>query len=401
MGFDKESAYILLLCSLPFQYNVFSDSMNKMINGMKGGWKTKTELTENENYFLDKITSYFGIVFSIVFIFIYYRVRKMRSIISIIFFCSAVTWLLYMAVDEDKMFILYIIKALQGIYCSGLQVAHFSYIMHFANDNMKCFYGSLTQFSMFIGLFIENLIFTFLDWKSAAIIFFVESVIFGGLIWLVPEYHVKPKSVTREYIYRKDNLKLLIISIVSMAIQLLSAIGVLLNSLSEMLEGVGLSLSGPTQSCLFDFVGALAGLISAFITDPIGPKYMFAISALGLCVGLLMYAIQLKVKSPNWVGALSVFVYFLFYGLGMGPIPWYLFSILVPEGCRIESTAIGVCSNLFIPPILDKLWDTLNKKSGQFGSSIFGAVDCVFAIIFGLVFIPVERDTEEYNVNIL
>lgn len=399
MGFDRNSASVLILCSLPFHFNVLSDAMGKIMEGIKIGWKR--ELSYYEDYFANKITGYVGDVFSIIFIFIYYKVGKMRLIVSVLFICNAVTWLFYLAIDENKIYILFIIKALQGIYCSGLQIAHFSYLMHFGNDSNKCFLGCLTQFSMFAGLFFENLIFALVSWKAAIFIFFAESFIFGGLIWLVPEYHIKSKSITKESIFRKENIKMVVISTISMCLQLLSGIGILLSSLSKMLGGVGLDLSGPLQSCLFDFVGGLACLISAFITDPIGSKYMFSFSCFGLFIGLLMYAFTLKISTPKWLGALSVFVYFLFYGLGMGPIPWYLFSVLVPEGCRIESTAIGTLSNLFIPTLLDLLWNALDKATGQFGSTVFGAADCLLSIIFGLVFIPVEHNNVEGNINIL
>lgn len=169
MGFDRNSAYVLILCSIPLHFNLYSDSMSKMLNGLMKGWKS--ELTYYENYFADKITGYVGIIGSILFIFIYYHFQKMRLIISILFYCSAVTWILYLGVKENTVFLLLIIRTLQVIYQSGLHIAHFTYIMHFADQQMICFYGCLTQCSMFTGLLLENLLFSFVSWNAAAIIF--------------------------------------------------------------------------------------------------------------------------------------------------------------------------------------------------------------------------------------
>lgn len=213
----------------------------------------KANLSEYEDYVTEKITGYIGIISSIAFIFIYYHFRKMRLIIMILFFSSGITWLLYFGVTGSTIYLLIIIRCLQGIYQGGLHVAHFSYIMYFANQQNLCFYGCLTQFSMFVGLFIENLIFSFVGWKTAIIIFFIESVIFGSLIWLVPEFNVKSKAATSEYLYQRDNLRSLIIASISMLIQLLSGIGVVLNSLPKMLGNIGINISGTFQSCLFNF----------------------------------------------------------------------------------------------------------------------------------------------------
>lgn len=78
-----------------------------------------------------------------------------------------------------------------------------------------------------------------------------------------------------------------------------------------MLGGVGLYLSGPLQSCLFDFVGGLAWLISAFITDAIGSKYMFSFSCLGLHFGLLMYAFTFMDRKNDC----PIFFFFFFTSL--------------------------------------------------------------------------------------
>lgn len=93
-----------------------------------------------------------------------------------------------------------------------------------------------------------------------------------------------------------------------------------------MLNGIGVDLGPSLESFLFDFVALLATLITSFIIDVVGSKVMWCISSFGLCVGLVIYATTLKIDVGNWIGTLGVFIYFLFYGLGEGPIPWCLGS---------------------------------------------------------------------------
>lgn len=156
------------------------------------------------------------------------------------------------------------------------------------------------------------------------------------------------------------------------------------------------------QSCLFDFVGALSTIICAFIVDSVSTKFKWFFSSLGLIIGLVIYGLTLRINIGNWVGTLGVFFYFLFYGLGEGPIPWILCCTMFNEGVRIECSAINLWWNLFLPPVLDLFWDWLNSYGGQFGSTLFHIVSCFIAIFFGLYFIPFEKKYSTLtNINIM
>ena len=61
---------------------------------------------------------------------------------------------------------------------------------------------------------------------------------------------------------------------------------------------------------------------------------MWGISALGLTIALLIYTITLKADVPQWVGTLGVFLFFMFYGFGEGPITWFLSGELFPDSVR-------------------------------------------------------------------
>ncbi|KAK8846405.1 glucose import [Tritrichomonas musculus] len=400
MGFDKNSALILILLSLPFQFNLITDSFDLFTAEITKEWKSGRVLTYYENYFCKKITFYVALVSAVSFVFIYYKVRKMRLIISISFFLNAVVWLLYLASNDNNIYLFYIIRGIQGVFLSIFQMSHVIYVLHFASSEIKCFCGCCFQVAMFTGLFFLNLIFFCVSWKAVAAILAVQSIIFGGLIWIVPEMHIKPKSITKESVFQKNHIKPLLVMMLIMFLQQLTGIGTLLGQLASMLSGVGLDLESHLQSCLFDFVGALSTMIAAFITDSIGTRYMWSFSSVGLCIGLVIYAVTLKIETEKWVGTLGIFVYFLFYGLGEGPIPWFLSGTLFPEEVRLETAAITICENLFLSPILDLLWNTLNKNAGQFGSILFSSIACILAIFLGFL-IPLESRHESDGINVL
>ena len=213
--------------------------------------------------------------------------------------------------------------------------------------------------------------------------------------------YIKPKSITKEYICQSSNLKSIIIMIFVMLLQQFSGIGILLSELSAMLAQIGVNISINLQSCLFNFVGALSTIICAFIVDAVGTKFMWSFSSFGLCIGLIIYCITLKINTEKWVGTLGVFFYFLFYGLGQGPIPWYLCGTMFSDGVRIESSAINLSWNLFLSPVLDLVWGKLDSFGGKFGSVVFHIISCFVAIFFGLIFIPFEKRYSMNDMNIM
>lgn len=236
----------------------------------------------------------------------------MRIVICLGFIFNAITWLIYLAVSEERVFIFILVRGLQGIFLSIFQMSHCIYIMHFANQDVKCFCGGLFQGTMFLGLLVLNFLFYCCSWRVVTIICACQSILFAGTIWLVPEMHIKSKTHTKEHIFNRNNRKSLLVMIFIMVLQQLSGIGILLGQLSRILADVGLDIDPYLQSCLFDLVAVLSTFISAFITDSVGTRYMWSFSAFGLCIGLAVYGMTLKVKLMDWVATLGVFIYFLF-----------------------------------------------------------------------------------------
>lgn len=401
MPIERESAYILILLCLPLQFNLFTDSWQLIAVEIVKDWKDKKEFTYYENYFGKKATMYVATVFSIIFIFIFYKLQKMKLILSVTFALSAITWLIYFGVNENNMYLVYTIRSIQGVYMACFHVACLPYMMNFVKNSSKCFCGCLVQFSMFLGLFTMNLLFVYLTWSVIVVIMCVLSLAFSALIWLVPEYHVNPKSMTNEYIHKKENFKLLVIMLLAMFLQHISGIGILLGQLSKVLAELGLDIDMYLQTCLFDFVGTIAVINSAFMTDIITTRNMWTFSAFGLCVGLIIYGITLKIKMDNWISSVGVFIYFLFYGLGVGPIPWYLNGTFFSEDVRIESSGINLFWNLFLSPIMDFIWDKLRETFGQFGSVVFALISCFISMFYGLFVIPNDNNDDDDNINIL
>ena len=62
---------------------------------------------------------------------------------------------------------------------------------------------------------------------------------------------------------------------------------------------------------------------------------VWALSSLGIVCSLILYIVSLKVIKYGWFKAYSVFIYYLSFGHGFGPITWFIVYYFFPKNLRL------------------------------------------------------------------
>ena len=186
-----------------------------------------------------------------------------------------------------------------------------------------------------------------------------------------------------------------------MLLQQFSGIGMAVNNVPRMLAGIGLNLNQHLQKALMNTIGCLTTFIGAFASVTVPLNIMWAISSLGITIALVIYSIALKVDTANWVGTFADFLFFTFYGLGQGPIPWLLCGEFFPESVRIESGAITIICNTSLGLIFSFINEAIEKNAGEFGNVIYNIVMDFIAMFFGFFLIPQNKKDHYENDNLI
>lgn len=387
MILSRNLLYILIVASLPFQFAFHLSFFSYSAPLVQADWildKKAKKLLDVANL----ITKYTAAISPICYIFISYKIKNRRLLISILFLISGIIWLVYLAINQNNLWLSILLRCLNGLILGVFQSAQMLYLMHFSEEKLHGFHGSFVEVAITLSISILNILLSCIHWKIVSVIISVQSFIFGGLIWLIPEVKVIPKSYSRQYIYKQPFLKYTIIMILIMTIQLFSGIGFMIDNTPRLLKSIGIELSSYIQIALSNFISCLTAFISAFIIDAVGVSYMWAFSSFGTVLSLVIYDITLRVDCPKWVGVFGVFLYFLFFGFGEGTIPWMLSGLLFPESLMIESASILTFTNRFMDIWFDYFLKAVTKGLGEFGSIAFNAAVSLFGIWFGLYFIP-------------
>ena len=246
---------------------------------------------------------------SILSIFIYYKIKKRRLIISKAFILNSAIFLGYLGINENRFWLAIFLRIFNGIFLGFFHSIIVSYLYHFVTCYYG-FYGYLIQTVMFLGLVFLNLLFSALHWKYVAIILSAQDILCSLLIWILPEVLPPPKSITHDYIYQKQHYYNLFVIFFLMLMQQFSGIGIVINNVPRMLIGIGLKIESHLQTALMNTIGCFTTFIGAYMSVLVQRRIMWAISSFGLTIGLVIYCFTLKFNIGNWAGTLGSFIFF-------------------------------------------------------------------------------------------
>ena len=397
---SRNFAYIIIILSFPLQFGFHMNFFTHGAPDIQSGWN----MSKVSPFLLDvanRITNYFGAVFSVITIFINYKSKKRRLLITIMYSISGVIWLIFLAITDSNIWLSIVLRAFNGIFLGFFQSSYTSYLMHFSREKIFGFHTSLVEVTVALSISILNIMFYVMNWKIIAVILSVQSFMFGGLIWLVPELFTVPKSYSRQYIHRSPHIQNTLVMVGIMILQCFSGIGFMIDNCSRLLSDIGINLNAYIQLAFVNLISCVSAFIGAFIVDAVGISSMWAFSSFGITASLIIYDVTLKVVCPKWVGVFGVFLYFLFFGLGEGTVPWMLCGLIFPESLMIESGGINTFTNQFMGIWFGYFQNVLIDKFTEFGAVLFSAVISFLAIFFGLFLIPnIKKTYQTENITV-
>ncbi|KAK8886534.1 glucose import [Tritrichomonas musculus] len=400
MGNPRDFLSVLIILSLPLQFSFLLNFYTNTESDIQKNWDM-SKISDLQLDIANRISTYFASASAIVTIFLSYKFKKRRLPITINFIIEGIVWLVYLAISDKLIWLVIVLRAINGILLGFFHSVHISYIMHFAEKESLGHHGCLVQFAMFLSLCFLNFLTFAVSWRTLAVILSIQSFLFAGLIWLVPESPIQQKSSSHAYIFHSPNFKNLLIMITIMFVQCFSGIGFMIDNCPRLMSSIGIDIAPELQSVLTNFIGCLATLVASFIIDIVSVRYMWGLSTFGMVLSLIIYDITLKVVCPNWLGVFSVFLYFLFFGLGSGPIPWLLPGVIFQEPVMIESGCINCFMNRFMDIWFGYLLTYITESVGEFGSVIFNAGFSLAGCLFGLFAIPTMKNVYRENTTLL
>jgi MFS family permease len=193
-----------------------------------------------------------------------------------------------------------------------------------------------------------------------------------------------------------------------MLFQQLSGINAILTNLKGLLQDAKVRLDSGYAGAISSSAQVIACAVAGILIQKFGRKVIWVISFGGIAITDILYGVtevphvknQGKHKIPPEVALVVIFVNLFCFGVGAGPIPWFIVPELFESSVRsLSCTIVSVTNWVFTFAILMGFDFVKGTKLGLSGCMfIFGAVSVV-STIFGFVYVKAgtrEERTEGY-----
>jgi MFS family permease len=318
-------------------------------------------------------------------------------------------WIIGNAATGGRFWLALLSRALLGISLGGFSALIPMYVVETAPPDLTGLFGSLPQLCISTGILVTYLVGAGLTWRWVNGLFAIWNGVLSILIWFVPESPAAlnapdPSEEKRETVFQQKWACLLTISILFPFFQQFCGITPIVMNLNEIFSQARVDMKPAWASS----IATSAKVFACFIAGPLiqrwGRRVMWVISFGGLCVFEIAFAIVQHPsvnKGDRTSGTLSIIFIFLvelFFGLGAGPIQWFIVPEMFPDSVRPAAVACEVTANFVYTFLAVQLFPELKKGFGFWGAFIFFAGLSGASVVFGLFWVK-EPDEQEPQVQ--
>lgn len=358
-------------------------------------------IKEIEATLFNAISSLFAIVGSLLSTFLINSVgKKLTTFITSLVGC--IFWISLSFMTIANIWAGIVGRAILGIFMGSISVVIPLCINELAPPEYKGIYGSLSQFGITVGCTVVNFLSLALNWRNLT---YFDGALCGLLcilIWIIPIKPNEPKNNNdnepKESIFQKKYVKNILIGIGAMFFQQFSGVNGVLTNLNSLFEQAGLDLAPSIASGIAASAQVIAVVIGGFLIQFLGRRFVWVLSAVGAAVSALIYGLTTKFPSwPSWIAIIFIFLYMLAFGVGLGPIPWFIVPQLFKGSVSSAATSIATAFNWLFCFIVVLCFPYLNSAIGDFASMLIFMVICILGAVFGWFLMNVGSDDKSVD----
>lgn len=326
-----------------------------------------------------------------------------RPVFSIMQFATAVLYLLMLTANKDRFWVMILMRALMGITIGSIQSTAPTMLVEVAPEGISGFFGNLVQTGICIGMIIFYLQGNYLvntakgtdKWWSLVITGAAVNIASSAAIWLCPETaskvsldHSSADQIEEDsekiHFCTKEHLKNLFVGISLCVVQQFAGVNAILTNLSDALHETGVPLDDGISAVLTNVFIVIGAFSSSVLIDKMGRRPMFAISCLGCSVNLFIMAMNYKFAWSGWISLANICLYMLFFGVALGPVPWYIIPELFPLPLRSIGNSIITMSNKMSNCIVLFVYGPMLDGIGFMWTAITFAIIAFSGVFIGL-----------------
>ena len=311
-----------------------------------------------------------------------------------------------------------VIRAFLGVIMGAFSSIDPMYLVEIAPEGTSGFFGSLNQIGIVIGIILFDFLGPSLSYIALNFVGAGIDLLLALTIWYIPDY-IKSKETSddmvddqtiesplssdnksssnnqpKESLFQCKYMPRLFTGIGMMFFQQFSGINAILTNLASIMDSAGLKIDGNYQAGIATTSMLIAVVISSLIVDKFGRKMVLGLSCIMVDIFLIIFGLNDNFNWSKVLPLICVFAYQLGFGLGMGPIPWFIIPEYFNSDVRPLATTLVSSSNWVFSFLIIFIWPSLKSGFGFFGAIIFFATITFIQLLF-IIFIV--RDPEQQD----
>jgi MFS family permease len=180
--------------------------------------------------------------------------------------------------------------------------------------------------------------------------------------------------------------------------QQFTGVNAIVANLSDLFKKAGSQLQPEWAAAIATSAQVLACLVAGVLIEKLGRRPVWGISFGAITLADLAYgfctAPHLAEKVPKAVPIVVLFIHLFAFGLGAGPIPWFIVSEMFPTAVRASANSIAASCNWLFAFIVLLAFPSLQNSFGVWGAFILFAAISLAGTLFGVFFVKNPQPTE-------
>jgi MFS family permease len=332
--------------------------------------------------------------------------RKYSCLILAI--AGTIFWLLLLATGRS-IWIGIVARAGLGLTIGAFSALVPMYVVELSPAELTGVFGVIPQTLTAFGIVVTNLVGSLVDWDINAVIGACVTGLLCLLIFLVPEspavvQHTPSIAahVASESICSRKWMAEVCVACCFMVFQQLTGINVIVTTLGSLFANAHVRLDVGYASAISSFAQVIATICAGLFISRLGRRVIWVLSFAGVTITDFLYGLynheSLKGVFPWWFPIIVVFTNFFAFGLGAGPIPWFIVSEMFPTIVRATANSIAVTCNWIFTFLVVQGGPYLQDEMGDWGTFMLFAVVSLSATVFGIFYVK-KPDVEEEQMH--
>lgn len=308
-------------------------------------------------------------------------------------------WILICATKPSYKPLIYVGRVINGIGTGAVSTVNPVYISELSPTEVRGAYGVMSQLFCSIGALLMYFLGIWLEWRPISGIAIVPPAITILCLFFIPESPVFKKMTSNEKtktanICKKAYIQPLFLSFIIVIFQQFSGINALLTNLTIIFENSHIDLKPAVSSVIVTSAQVITVACSTPLMETLGRRVTWWLSSIGQAVFLLILWGNEKWQWSNLVPVIFLFLDVLFFGIGLGPLPWFVVPELFPDEVRGLAMGIVQAVNWFLAALMIFVFPTMQTTMSLAWVYFFYGIIMIISFLYGLLLLPETKGKE-------